>query len=696
METNTIKANQSRFLFKTSTGNFSVIEFSGEEKISEPYHFKIFLKASDSSIEPGDIVKKRARLTYITQTNKERHINGVVGKASIEKVETNFAIYSVDIYPLFWLLSFRKQSRIFQKMTAPDVIKEVLQDAGISTSEFKISLSGNYTQREYCVQYQENDLNFIKRLCTEEGIFFFFKQETDREIIFITDDASGHPKSIPEFQVKYHPDTGAKRNEEETVLTCSKDVSVYSGKVVLNDYNYEQPGMQLRFMSASKDNQELELYNHPGGYKEASPGENRVQIYKDSAAVKSNTIKGKATFRCLSAGHKFKMSNHPNDSFNALFIPINVKHNGKQTTVFPHGEAGKDGIIYECTFDSIPAEKPYRPEKILPKPLASVQTAIVIGPEGDQVYMDESGRVKVKFHWDRICEGNDCSCWIRVSDGYAGADHGSHFPPLIGDEVIVDFLHGDPDRPIITGRVYNGNNIPPVKPEEMVRNITYTPYGHTFLLDDKNANVSLNTGGGEQILMTDNWKEDGNMISITTADGHTLTAAEGNNLKGIKVISKEGHQVLMEDAPSPGITISDKNEELSINLDSKSQTITISNNTSKSINIECTGGSVSINAKKVDISGSSGVDIESSSHISLSAPDIKINGSNKVEIEAGMDISAKAGKNFTADGGMNANIKAGTNAKIEGAMTAALKGGMSAKIEGGAMTDIKGGLVKIN
>jgi len=674
-------ANQARFLFNSSVGNYSVINFYGEESISKPFCFKINLKSEGADVDPSEMIQQRARLTLINYKLQEHHINGVIGKAGLESANAGLVIYKVEIYPLFWFLKLRSKSRIFQLMSVPDIITQVLEDAGMTGADFQINTSSSYSPRPYCVQYRETDFDFVSRLLSEEGMFYYFQHDVDKEIMVIGDDASALIDCTPEAEVRYHPYSGAKSSEEETLLHCGIEYCVYSGKITLNDYNYEQPDMQLRFSNASDKFNELELYDQPGNYKESSEGEKRVLVKKEIARGRHQILKAEGTFRSITSGHKINIKEHPAQSLNRLYAVLNATHKGTQTQVFQHGEASQEGLSYKTVFSAIPVEFPIRPDKIIPKPLASTQTARVVGPSGEQFYLDDLGRVKIRFHWDGDCEDEEsCTCWVRVSEGYAGSDHGSQFPPLVGDEVIVNFIHGDPDQPIITGRTYNGTNTSPISPTDMIKNMIYTPYGHSVVLDDKNADIALTTGGGEKLLMTDGWKEDGNMVRLVTKDGHTITACEGSNLKGIQLVTKNGHTLLMQDDPTPNITISDMNTELIISLNCDNQSISIINNTSSSVNIECSNGTVTLNAKKLEIQGQSGVEISSSSHISLSAGEISINGSQKVEIEGGMEVKAKAGTTFKAESGA----------------TAEFKGGATTKIQGGALTEIKGALVKIN
>jgi type VI secretion system secreted protein VgrG len=668
-----ITADSARFLFKAAAGKFSVLDFSGAEALSTPYHYQVRLRADDASVQPADLVKKRAQLILVTQKNARRVVHGVVTRASIEEVGKNHSIYTMDIHPFFWLLGLRAQSRIFQNKTVPDIVSDVLEKAGMTGSDFEMKAGSGHISREYCVQYRETDMAFVERLLAEEGIFYYFKDGGDREVMVCADQQAACVQCAPESEVEYHVKTGALDSDIEVVSSLSLDARVHTGKIVLNDYNYEKPDTHLRPMNSAREHTELEVYSHPGGFREPGPGDTTALWRQQAAAVQARALRGSGGFRCLAAGHKLKIKEHPADSMNGLYVLTDVRVRGTQTQVLRYGEGGEAGVVFSGEFLAVPVETDLRPPCPVHKiPVACVQTAEVQGPSGQKHYIDDLGRVKVRFHWERECsKPAECTCWIRVSDGYAGADHGSQFPPLPGDEVIVDFLHGDPDRPIITGRVYNKRNKPPVKPDEMIRNMVYTPYGHTLIYDDKKKRIRLETGGAENLLMADKDDKEGNVIRLITKDGHEYTACHGGKQKGIKIKTKKGHLILMEDSNKAGITIKDYRKNLTISLDTEKKVITIENKTSKAINVECKAGKVKVIAKTVDITGTAGVKIKSDAKIEMTAPHVKITGNAKVDVEG-------------------AQVKINAKAMLEA------KGGMTAKLSGGALCEIKGALVKIN
>ena len=676
-------ANRARFLFKAAAGKFSVLEFKGEDFLSGPYHFRIRLRADDSGVDPGDLIKTRARLTFLTESGKSRHINGVIGRAAREEAEKNSAIYSVDLYPMFWLLGWRRLSRIFQGMSAPDIIKDVLKKGGFSTSDFMMKLSGDHPVRDYCVQHRETDLDFISRLSGEEGIFFFFSQDENRETLVFGDDISAVPKCEPESSVICRPKTGVLESNQEVLYQCGMDVTVYSGAIVLKDYNYETPAMSLSSMSVSSDHRELEVYDHPGGYMDSGRGETMAKMRRESAGFRARTLKGRGTFRCLASGHKLNVTG---GSDPGLYVVCATTHQGVQTQSRLYREKEEAGITYEATFEAAPAEVPIRPPKLLRKPIVPIQTAVVTGPSGEEIYTDEHGRVKVQFHWDREGEKNEkSSCWIRVSQTWAGAGWGAIHIPRIGQEVIVDFIEGDPDRPIITGRVYNGDNLPPY-PNEKTKSgiksnttigggtfnellmddksgetkvVLSSAYGHKITedektqtlvietrdnnrmaMDDKNKNIAIATTDLHEVLMDDENKK----ISVKTTDGHLMDMDDKN--RKIEASTKDGHKLLMDDR-NRKIEITSKDGHNAIIDDANQSVILQDANGQHKFQIDIGGSKllVSTETGSIDVLAPVG-------KVTLEAVDIEINATNELKLTAGMNVTSEAGMQNAMKGTM--------------------------------------------
>ncbi|MBU1754105.1 type VI secretion system tip protein VgrG, partial [bacterium] len=550
---------------------------------------------------------------------------------------------------------------------------------------------------EYCVQYRESDFNFICRLLEEEGIFYFFQHNAGngKELLVFGDSFSAYPDCAPLKEVIYRETTGADLPAGlEHVSECRLQQAVCFGKTSLNDFNYEKPSMLLITTASSKQNTELEIYDYPGKYNVKDVGEKLAKIRLEELNTERIVLSGSSNCHSFAAGAKMTLVQHPRKDINKTYLVVSVHHMGSQES---------DCTDYDNHFECIPVNVSFVPPRTTPRPtVKGSQTATVVGPSKEKIYFDEFGRVKVQFHWDREGKRDEnTTCWVRVSQGYAGANHGMQFMPLIGDEVIVDFLEGDPDKPIITGRVYNGNNMPRLKPENKVQNVIYTPYQHRLMLDDKGAHITLNTGGGEVLFMGDGDKgksDHGNNIKISTADKHFMHMAEGKEMKGILISTLKDNMIALDDKEE-NITIQTTKGHIAV-LDDKNKKIAITSTDGHSITINDKEKHITAvdksgdNMFKIDISGKKLIISTKQGSIDILAPMGTITmKANQINAEAKMDVKVK-GMNISQEAQMAVKVK-GLNVTSEASMAQKVKGTMT-NVEGGAMTTIKGALVKIN
>ena len=416
---------------------------------------------------------------------ESRYFNGIAARISQGNQDERFTSYQVQMVPAFWLLSRRAQSRIFQHKNVPDILKEVLTGLDV---EFEIR--GTFEQREFCVQYRESDFEFASRLMEEEGIYYFFKHTKDAHKLVLANTPQSHTEIPWDAELIYEQLEGGAR-EEERISAWEKGQELRSGKVTLWDHHFELPHKHLEAektilptVEAGEvthklkvaNNDRLELYDYPGAYAQRFDGIDKgggqqpdklQKVFEDNArtagirmqqeALPSLLIRGESNCRQLMSGHKFTLTRHFNG--NGPYVFTSITHQARETY-----ETGQpDSQHYSNSFTCIPLALPFRPLRLTPKPTVhGTQTAVVDGPAGEEIFTDKFGRVKVQFHWDR--EGkqdNNTSCWIRVGTPWAGKRWGAIHIPRIGQEVIVDFLEGDPDRPIVIGSVYNAREVPP-------------------------------------------------------------------------------------------------------------------------------------------------------------------------------------------------------------------------------------------
>jgi type VI secretion system secreted protein VgrG len=387
--------------------------------------------------------------------------------------DQRFTHYTIQIVPWLWTLTRTTDCRIFQNKTVPDIIEQIFQDLGFS--DFKLELMGSFEPRDYCVQYRESDFHFVSRLMEEEGIFYYFTHEKSKHTLVLVN-ANSSCKACPKAEkVLYEPEKGIGEWEDR-IFAWSEQSEFRSGKFTFRDHHFEMPDKSLEFSAPTANpvggNGKLDLYDYPGRYamqfhnKDGSAGKSEplgdsyVKRRMQEEEAQHKRASGQSNCRAFFTGSKIKFEGAP--GFTAgEYLLTSVQHWCRVQTNFVSGEEG--GETYSNQFTCVPIAVPYRPQRTAPKPIVhGSQTAVVVGLAGEEIDTDKYGRVKVQFHWDR--EGKkdqDSSCWVRVGTPLAGKNWGLIHIPRIGQEVIVDFLEGDPDQPIIIGSVYNADQMPP-------------------------------------------------------------------------------------------------------------------------------------------------------------------------------------------------------------------------------------------
>ena len=455
--------------------------FSGTEAISELFSFKLGMYAPGGQEIPFEaVLGKDFRVTVLLPTGETRYFHGICSRFSAGDTG-DVRKYRAEIVPKAWLLTRRQQSRIFQELSVPQIVARVL--GGVPGLAFETRLVGTFPARDYCVQYRETDWDFINRLMQDEGIYYFFKHGADGHTMVITDTPEGHPDLPDAVPFRGNLTVPARPN---SIYAWEKAQEIRSGKVTLRDHHFQTPDETLEGSATIQDsvqagqvvhrlavagNDQLEIYDYPGGYADRFDGidpgggerpeelqklfeaaRRTAEIRMQEEAVKGLAIEGVGTAPALASGHAFTLSRHPTAA--GKYVLTEVRHAARVVT-------SSGGADYHNTFTCIPQGLPYRPARTSPIPvIPGPQTAIVVGPPGQEIFTDKYGRVKVQFHWDRQGQKDaNSSAWIRVAQPHA--DTGSVVIPRVGWEVVVSFEDGDPDRPLILGRVYNPEPIRP-------------------------------------------------------------------------------------------------------------------------------------------------------------------------------------------------------------------------------------------
>jgi type VI secretion system secreted protein VgrG len=431
--------------------------FQGEEGISRPFRFELELLSENQSIEFDALVGKNVTLWMMLADGKERYFNGYVSRFSQGGHDANFTSYHAEVVPWLWFLTRTSDCRIFQKKKAPDIIQEIFSDFGFK--DFALRLYGDFPEREYCVQYRETAFNFISRLMEEEGIFYFFEHENGKHTLVLANSATEHKPCPHQSTVRYDKSPGSWQ-EDDVVLDWRLEQELRPGKYSLKDFDFESPTTDLTVNVSGKGT--YELYDYPGEYTKRADGDKKVRVRLQETETPYQVAYASSVCRAFTSGYKFNLTEHYRNSQNQAYVLTLIRHRASQGGDF-RSQPSEEDFHYQNTFECIPTTTTFRPSRVTPEPLVQgAQTAIVVGPAGEEIFTDKYGRVKVQFHWDREGKMNEnSSCWIRVAQTWAGKKWGSVFIPRIGQEVIVDFLEGDPDQPIIVGRVYNAEQMPP-------------------------------------------------------------------------------------------------------------------------------------------------------------------------------------------------------------------------------------------
>jgi type VI secretion system secreted protein VgrG len=435
------------------------------EELGKPFEFQLDLLSKRDDIAVGEALWKPITITVDLPGGGSRLFHGLVTRFVAGETRGEYSRYRATLRPWLWLLSRISDCRIFQKMTVPDVIKQVFRDRGFS--DFDDRLSETYRTWEYLVQYRESDLNFVSRVMEQEGIYCYFEHDEDKHTLVLADAQSGHDTFAGYETVTYLPPetmAGGVRGDVEHITSWHLARQIQPLAHSVNDFNFETPRASLRSTlqaSDDEDGAEYEIYDYPGEFKDADEAQVAVKLGLQERRADVERENGGGNARGLATGCLFTMEGHPRDDQNKEYLVVSTTY-ALTPNLFESGTPAHGPEVH-CSFVAMDSHRQFRSARKTPKPMVQgPQTALVVGEQGEEITTDKYGRVKVQFHWDR--EGKhdqDSSCWVRVAQVWAGAGWGAMHIPRIGQEVIVEFLEGDPDRPIITGRVYNADNMPP-------------------------------------------------------------------------------------------------------------------------------------------------------------------------------------------------------------------------------------------
>ncbi|MYN11014.1 type VI secretion system Vgr family protein [Pseudoduganella aquatica] len=645
---------------------------SGSERLGQLSEFRVQLLSTKPDVKIADVLGKPLGV-HVDMADGVRHFHGIVTRFACTGWHGSLARYEATVHPGLWLLTRSSNCRIFQEKNVLDIVKAVCQDAAYGGAiDLNVSaLSGTYEAMTYCVQYRETDFNFVCRLLQNEGIYFYFTHDASKHTMVLADSYSAH-QSLPGYaSVEFSGEAGRRIVDQEAVYGWAAAGAIQASSYALNDFDFEKAaasnsgGLKVKStIAAAFDQQAYEMYDYPGLYNVAATGTTLARGRMEGLHGQCEEISADTNARGLFPGGLFKLVHHPRADQNREFLVTGAQY---EIVGDDYATGGDTPLDFRCVFNAIGKEHSYRAPRTIAKPVVQgPQTAMVVGKAGEEIWTDKYGRVKVQFHWDR--EGKEdelSSCWVRVQQSWAGAGWGSVFIPRIGMEVVVSFLEGDPDRPLVTGCVYNSDAMPPYAlPGEQTKSTVKT-------------NTSKGGGGYNEIRFED--KKDAEEIYVQAEKDFNRVVKNNDTLKvGFEKKDKGDQTIQIKNDRSLDVGHDHKEHVVNdhtVTVDhdqiitvTNDQTLKVDNNQTMKIAVD----------RKLDVGGNQTTAIKG---------DQKVTVSKTIVIEATTSIELKVG---------------GTSIKMEPAKitikspdVTVQADGMATLKAGGIMT-IGGALVKIN
>ena len=646
------------------------------EQLGQNFEMQIELLSPDDGVDFDALLGQDICLSVKLGDGSVRYFHGVIAGLSQCGRLGKYVCYRARAVPWLWFLTRTTDCCIFQKKDAPktcsvpDILKKVFGDNGFT--DIKDALTRTYRPRDYCVQYCESDFNFVQRLMEEEGIYYYFTHTKDKHTLVLADSYSGHQVFPGYGTVDYFsPSDNAVRNVDH-IDDWALSRNIQSGKYATTDYDFTRPRAVLQtqhVVARGVPRADYEVFEYPGKYQTASEGNYYSRARLESMQAGYETVRGAGNVRGIAVGSLFTLKRYPRRDQNREYLVVSATHR-LDASAYESG-AGPEEDDYSCTFEAIAAKEPFRPRATAFKTrITGPQTAQVVGPAGEEIFTDKYARVKVKFHWDRDpARDENSSCWVRVSQVWAGKGWGSVSIPRIGQEVVVDFLEGDPDQPLVVGRVYNQDNMPPYELPGAgvvsgIKSRTHKGGGFNEMsMDDTTGKEKVNIHGQYDMATTvqhDQTNTVNNDFTETIKNNATISVTAGNYSHDVKAGTATCHVqgALVE------------------NYDATQATTVKSN-----LTVTSTGGAIAISADAQHVY------INAATNIQLHV------GASMIWMDAGGQINIQ-GVNVAINGSASVTIKGGT-VHSEADSQHQTKGAIVLS-EGSATNTVKGGMVMLN
>ena len=620
--------------------------FQGTEGLSRLFGYTLTLRSTSGTLAAADVIGTSATVRLQLVGEAARYFNGIVSRFTYLGSANDYALYTLDLVPRMWLLTLGRDRVIYQNLSAADIIKKVLGDFSVVFSD---KLTGTYEARDYCVRYDETAFDFVSRLMEEEGIFYYFTFADGAHTLVLADSISVYAP-CPDAATLEMASEASGRKRVLTVTHFESEARLVAKSHAVDDYNFLTPSTSLLAQNDGSDGRGLD-YEFPGRYLAVSAGTARARIRVEEHHAESQIGRGASFCHHLVPGTTFTLSGHAREDLNASHAVRAIRH---------HAE----GQSYSNNFETVPPTVPFRAPRLTPRPLvAGSHTALVVGPAGEEIWTDQHGRIKVQFPWDRVGVKDDkSSCWIRVQQAWAGEGWGALFLPRIGQEVVVSYVDGDPDRPLVSGSVYNATQTTPValpgsssQSTILSRSTKAGTAGNEMRFEDKKDSEEFYLHAQKDMRV----EIENDLATTVMAGNETHTVTKGD--RTVKVdTGKEIHSV--KGTRALEIT----GNETHVNKADFTQTVT------GNYELKVTGNLT------IDVTGT-----------------VLIKSAQTVTAQAGTALTNKAGTDLTNQAGVGLTNKGGATMSNEAPSISSKASGMHS-VESGGILALKGSLVKIN
>jgi type VI secretion system secreted protein VgrG len=652
---------------------FLVRQFEGTESLSRPYRFEIKTLVMDQPLDRDKVLGKTAHLVVkgdgfkVTRHGIVTAMEQTPDGGSVEKCFCNLVVE-----PRLILSQYTVQSRIFQDMDVIEIATEVFKGTGLAvTTDWKKVLQDAPPKREFTVQYNETDLDFISRLLEDEGIFYFFDHTGKTELLVLADNTDAIKAAADTPKLPLIPDSGQSRQEKDHVLSFRRVDKLVTSKVTVKDYNYRTPDSPITGTDVAQEKGPGELYIYGPHSKYVDHASRLAKIRNQMLSAEKTVFYGLSNARALMPGVRFTLVDTTRQGFDGEYSVVRIIHRGHM------GEMADDPAaeVYHNDFELIPATTPYRPELVTPKPkIQGILPASVDGQKGQYAYIDEAGRYKAKFFFDRTDKKDGSATKaIRMAQPYAGANYGMHFPLHTGTEIAVGFADGDPDRPIGLGSVPNPQTGSPVKAGNKSQNLMKSHSGNQICLEDKDGStgVHINSSGGHKVGLDDSGGSKG--ITLTTSANNALALDDTNKKASLTttagpalVLDEAGKKISMTTAGGNSLTMEDPGTKIVLKDGSGNVTLTIEGGAGKlsisastEISLTCGAasltlkkdGTIDMNGKDVTMKGTSSATVDGGPKAALKSADTAVSGTGSVSISGG-DVTSEAKKSHATKGAL--------------------------------------------